>query len=310
MTVTTELLTAAEGRTLDWKRDLSSPRPILRTLVAFANTAGGTLIVGRDDDGALCGVPDPKKAADWLANIIADGIAPALFPDIETETVDGKHLVIVRVARWIGPFHVVADGKERGTYVRLGATNRHADERTLEELNRQARQQAFDELPCLGAEIADLDQAALAKAFAAKGREIDTAKLQTLGVLTRYGKHLLPSNGGVILFGKDEIRRDRFPSVRVRCARFEGNTKAQFLDRQDLEGKLIDAIDDMLKFVRRNTRLAGRIESVRRRNIPEYPQVALREALVNAIAHALCEALHKRCYAKEILMQSRLAEAA
>ncbi|MCU0664441.1 MAG: ATP-binding protein [Myxococcota bacterium] len=172
MTVTTELLTAAEGRTLDWKRDLSSPRPILRTLVAFANTAGGTLIVGRDDDGALCGVPDPKKAADWLANIIADGIAPALFPDIETETVDGKHLVIVRVARWIGPFHVVADGKERGTYVRLGATNRHADERTLEELNRQARQQAFDELPCLGAEIADLDQAALAKAFAAKGREM------------------------------------------------------------------------------------------------------------------------------------------
>jgi len=54
-----ELLSQPEGKTLEFKRDLSSLKPVLKTLVAFANTAGGTLVIGRADDGALVGVGDP-----------------------------------------------------------------------------------------------------------------------------------------------------------------------------------------------------------------------------------------------------------
>ena len=54
-----ELLSQPEGKTLEFKRDLSSLKPVLKTLVAFANTAGGTLLIGRADDGALVGVGDP-----------------------------------------------------------------------------------------------------------------------------------------------------------------------------------------------------------------------------------------------------------
>jgi len=63
----TSLLTSLEGRTLEFKRDLSSTRPILKTLVAFANTAGGTLIVGRADDRSIVGLDDAHVDEERLA---------------------------------------------------------------------------------------------------------------------------------------------------------------------------------------------------------------------------------------------------
>lgn len=59
-----ELIHATEGKTLEFKRDLSSLQPILKTLVAFANTAGGTLVIGIQDDGAVVGVADALREAE------------------------------------------------------------------------------------------------------------------------------------------------------------------------------------------------------------------------------------------------------
>ena len=85
-----ELLVAPEGKTLEYKRDLSSLRPVLKSLVAFANTAGGTLVIGRADDGAIVGVAHALAEEERLANVIADGIRPAMTPDIDIVTHDGK----------------------------------------------------------------------------------------------------------------------------------------------------------------------------------------------------------------------------
>ncbi|MFY9824518.1 MAG: ATP-binding protein [Thermoanaerobaculia bacterium] len=104
-------------------------------------------------------------------------------------------------------------------------------------------------------------------------------------MLVRYGRNLLPSNGGMILFGREEARRRFFPDAHVRCARFVGTTKAEFLDRLDIEGSVLGALEETPRFIRRNARLAARIEGMLREDIPEYPRVALREALVNAVAH-------------------------
>lgn len=82
------MLTLPEGKTREYKRDLSSLRPIIKTLIAFANTAGGTLIIGRNDDGTIYGVEDVLGAEEKLANAIADNISPSLFPEIETVSID------------------------------------------------------------------------------------------------------------------------------------------------------------------------------------------------------------------------------
>src|SRR5688572_6254686 len=99
MTVAT-LLTRPESKTLEFKRDLSSLDPILKTIVAFANTAGGTLIIGRSAEGQILGVSDVFKAEERLVGAIAENIQPSIFPEIEIVTEQDKHLLIVRVAHW------------------------------------------------------------------------------------------------------------------------------------------------------------------------------------------------------------------
>lgn len=281
-----DLLTRPEGRTHEYKRDLSSLRSVLKTLVAFANTAGGTLVVGRDDGGTVTGLSDPDDDAERLANAVADGIAPALLPDIETVQSGDRTLLVVHVARWPGPFYLKADGPEKGVYVRLGSTTRRADADAVAEMRRADASLAFDQSPCVGAELADLDVAAIRRAFKTVGRTLDLAELQSLGLVVRYGKARVPSNGGIILFGSDEARNHYFPDAVFRCARFHGTDKVHFLDRADIDGSVLTGIEDAARFIARNTRLAARIEGLRRQDIPEYPRVALREALVNAVAHA------------------------
>ncbi len=97
-----ELLQQPESKVLEFKRDISSLEPILKTIVAFANTAGGTLIIGRSPDGASVGVKDIFRAEEALANSIADSIRPSLLPDIEIASVgevatDGSSMRAKRV---------------------------------------------------------------------------------------------------------------------------------------------------------------------------------------------------------------------
>lgn len=105
-----KLLTQPESKTLEFKKDLSSLEPIMKTIVAFANTAGGTLIVGRGSDGTLLRLSDVFKAEEAIANSIAESILPSILPEIEIATVRGKDLLIVRVAHWRAPFYLKKEG--------------------------------------------------------------------------------------------------------------------------------------------------------------------------------------------------------
>jgi ATP-dependent DNA helicase RecG len=94
-------LIAPEGKTLEFKRDLSSLKQIMKSVVAFANTAGGTLIIGREDDGSVVGVEDPLMAEEKLSNAIADSILPLIMPDIEIISWERSHLLFIRVAEGV-----------------------------------------------------------------------------------------------------------------------------------------------------------------------------------------------------------------
>lgn len=91
------LLRSPEGKTLEFKRDLSSPRNLLKTLVAFANTAGGILVLGLGDDRQILGITQPLDEEERLCSLIADSIAPRLVPNIELVTVEDKTLLLMEV---------------------------------------------------------------------------------------------------------------------------------------------------------------------------------------------------------------------
>jgi ATP-dependent DNA helicase RecG len=281
-----EMLIRPEGKTLEFKRDISSLKPILRTLAAFANTAGGILIIGRESDGTVHGVPEALQAEERLANAIADSIRPAMMPEIEIYSHNDKSLLILRVFHWKGPFYLKSDGPEKGVYVRLGSTNRQAGPEILAELQRSMQNRSFDQLPCHDLSIKALDIEKVQRAFTVTGQQIDEKKLESLGLLVPYAGDLSVSNGGLILFGLDDVRQRYFPDARVSCARFRGTDKSEFIDRIDIAGSVLNAIDEVPRFIRRNTRLAAKIENMHRQDIPEYPELAIREILVNAIGHA------------------------
>jgi ATP-dependent DNA helicase RecG len=152
-----ELLNRPEGKTLELKRDLSSLRLIIKTLVAFANTAGGVMIIGRDADGTIVGVDDVLAQEERLASAIADNIRPAMMPDIEISTCLDKSLLIARVPHWRGPFYLKAEGPEHGVYVRLGSTNRKAGPELLAEMQRSLAGISYDLTPLPDLTVADLD---------------------------------------------------------------------------------------------------------------------------------------------------------
>jgi ATP-dependent DNA helicase RecG len=141
-------------------------------------------------------------------------------------------------------------------------------------------------MPCADLTPDDLDPDRIRRYFAAIGRRVSQEHLETLGVLVAQAGRLTPSHGGLILFGRDEPRQRLFPEARVSCARFRSAERVDFLDRLDIEGTVLDALEEAPKFIRRNTRWAARIVTMRRQDIPEYSEIALREVLVNAVAHA------------------------
>ncbi|MDD2713995.1 MAG: ATP-binding protein [Simplicispira sp.] len=91
------LLLQPEGKTLEFKRDLSSPQNVLKTLVAFANSAGGKLVIGVDDARQVVGVADPLAEEERICNLIADAIAPRLLPNVELMSVGDATVLVVEV---------------------------------------------------------------------------------------------------------------------------------------------------------------------------------------------------------------------
>ena len=97
------LTSSPEGKILEFKRDLSSPKPLLKTLIAFANTAGGKLMIGVDDARQVIGISGPLDAEEPPCTLIVDSIAQRQVPNIEMVTVNSKTLLVVEVLVAGGP---------------------------------------------------------------------------------------------------------------------------------------------------------------------------------------------------------------
>jgi ATP-dependent DNA helicase RecG len=153
------LLKSPEGKTLEFKRDLSSPENVLRTAIAFANTSGGTILIGVDDRTRnVRGVSDPLEVEERLANLISDTIAPRLVPELEILPWRRKYVVALQFhPSGSRPHHLKSLGPESGVFVRVGSTNRLADREFIEELRRFSRNESYDERPMPELDLETID---------------------------------------------------------------------------------------------------------------------------------------------------------
>jgi predicted HTH transcriptional regulator len=128
-----DLLKRNEGKTIEFKRDLSSPDGVLKSLVAFANTAGGTVVVGVDDGTKrVRGVPDILEAEERIANLVTDSIHPRLVPEIEVVPWRNVNVLTIHVyPSNTRPHFLERLGPDNGVFIRVGSTPASAPARSI-----------------------------------------------------------------------------------------------------------------------------------------------------------------------------------
>lgn len=279
-----EVLKRPEGKTLEFKRDLSTPAGALKTIVAFANTAGGTLLLGVEDGSRhVRGVREPLDLEERLANLISDRIAPRLLPEIEILPWRRTHVLTVQVhSSSSRPHHLVREGVAAGVYVRVGSTNRRADPEMIEELRRFARGEAYDEQPMPGLDSEAIDFRAASESFA-DVRKLARRDLETLRLVTDHQGRRVPTVGGMLLFGKDRERH--FPDAWIQAGRFDGTDKRRIVDHAEIRSLPARAVGEAIAFVQKHSLRGAEIGPVRRTERWGLPPVAVREAVINAVVH-------------------------
>lgn len=280
-----EILRRPEGKTLEFKRELSAPDGVLKTIVAFANTAGGILLVGVEDrTHHVRGVREPLDLEERLANLISDLIAPRLVPEIEILPWRRTQVVAVNVFPSPSrPHYLKREGETSGVYVRVGSTNRRADADLIDELRRFTRGEAFDEQPMPGLDSEALDFRAASECFAPV-RTLSRRDLETLRLLTVHQSRLVPTIGGVLLFGKNRERD--FPDAWIQAGRFAGENKSRIIDHVEIHALPVRAVEEAIAFVTKHSVHGAEIGAVRRVERWSVPPAAVREAVINAVVHA------------------------
>jgi ATP-dependent DNA helicase RecG len=279
------LLSRSEGKTLEFKRDLSSPEGALKAIVAFANTSGGVLVLGVEDGTKkVKGIPNILAEEERLANLIADSISPRLVPSIEIMLWRKTQVLAVEIYPSANrPHYLNRLGPEEGAFVRVGSTNRRADNVLIEEMRRYNQVSSFDEQPEpeLNSEAIDFRAAS---EFFKPIRKLTRPELQTLKLLTSYQGRIVPTIGGILLFGTDRL--NHYPDAWIQVGRFAGNDRRRILDSAEVRSYLPGAAEEAISFLRKHMTREAVIGPVKRTDLWTYPVVAVREAIMNAIVHA------------------------
>lgn len=258
------------------------PDNLAGVLVAFANTDGGDLILGVSEQREITGVGDPDRVARDVDNVAANNCEPPITVVQETvRSEDDRTVVVVHVPKGdMRPYRT-----NRGLYyVRTSSGRRQASREELLRLFQATESLYYDETPLPRLSLQDLDLASFEVYLQETGQSYlleDMERLLENWYLTSKGH---PTVAGVLLFGRRP--QQHIPYAQINAARFPG-TDSSFdpLDRKDLGGRLLEVVDQAERFLHLHLPVPHEIRGFEPEPKPELPKEALREAIVNAVAH-------------------------
>jgi len=270
-----------ESKTLEFKLALPAGDQVAKTVIAFANTAGGKLVIGVNDQRELVGLGDTDvfKLMDKISSILHNHCQPTLLPEIYVENVNGYELLLIDVSRGaLLPYYLENDGKDNGCYIRLGATNRQAGPEQIVELERQRLNICFDEQICYDVPLESLNLDSIRERFEKDGKRLGEEQLLNLKLIKEDQGTLYPTQGLLILLGYYE-------HVEIKCSRFKGTTMTVFLDKKEYSGDLFFQLEQAELFIKNHLQLKVEINGLQHTENYELPMSAIREALLNAFIH-------------------------
>ena len=262
-----------EDKNTEFKREYVED--IKKTLVAFANTYGGNLYIGIDDDGNAVEVNNIDGVMLQVSNVIRDAIKPdlAMFCDITVETVQDKKVVKITVNRGTArPYYLSAKGiRPEGVYVRQGASSVPASESAILSMIRETAGDSYEEARSL---IQELTFNEADFVFENKQIPFGEAQKRSLGLIGEDGTY---TNLALLL--SEQCTHT------VKIAVFEGEQKTVFKDRREFCGSLLKQLNDAYQFIDQFNHTHAHTEGLYRVDKRAYPTEAIREALLNAIVH-------------------------
>lgn len=202
-----------ESVNIEFKREVpQKSEKYIKSVIAFANTAGGKIVIGIDDEThEIVGVEKDGvfKIIDNITNTISDMCCPQIFPNIGVNTIDGKSVIVINIYPGANrPYYIKSLGKETGTYIRVSGTSRPADEAAKSNSEKE------------------------------KIKDVTVQNLINWGVVKNMDGTLLPTNAFVLL--TDNV----FPFAKIQCALFKGTERVVFIDKRDFEGLLYEQIEE------------------------------------------------------------------
>ena len=262
-----------ESETVELKKEMTSE--LKKEIVAFANTGGGTIYIGIEDDGTICGLEDSKKVQEQISSMAHDAIKPdvTMFISCKTKDIESKQIVEIAVLRGTSrPYYLTDKGlKPSGVYIRLGNTSIPATETSIRNMIIETDGTKFEEARSLNQNLT-FDYAI--KEFQNRNIEFEEVQKRTLGIINSDSIY---TNLGLLI--SDQCLHT------IKIAIFEGLDKSVFKDRREFGGSVLKQLVDAFQYIDLNNHTKATFLGLNRIDFKDYSDSVIREALLNAIIH-------------------------
>ena len=286
-----------EDKEIEYKRTIPQEKvKFFKDIIAFANTSGGRVILGVDEDSQeVVGLEDnnPFKLSDAITNMIADNCTPQIDTIISVKALEGVTVLEIQVFPGrFRPYYLKNKSKKDSVYIRVNGTSRLAGEAKIKELELEGQNVIYDSLPEIGVEFDetralklcdDMKAIALRRCTSEEDKlqvkDVSLGKLEDFGVLGRIGNDIVPTHAFMLMTD------NKNSMAKIQCAVFKGTNRNVFVDRREYHGAIQEQLEEAFQFVVRNIRIGGEVKGLFTEDVYEIPLATIREAIANAVVH-------------------------
>ena len=262
-----------ENQTTEFKREYIDD--IKKTVIAFANTAGGRIYIGIADNGEAVGVSDADEVVLKASNAVRDSIRPdvTMFVSYQIDKIDDKDVVVLNIQTGTAsPYYLESKGiRPSGVYVRQGASSVPATETAILKMIKDTDGDKYEEIRCTNQNLT----------FEYAQKEFEHANVE-FGDNQKKSLKLINEDG---MFTNLAQLLSEQCSHSIKAAVFDGKEKMNFKDRAEFTGSILKQINDAYEYINRYNRTRSEFKDIHRIDIRDYPMEAIREALLNAVVH-------------------------
>ncbi|MCT4612816.1 MAG: putative DNA binding domain-containing protein [Clostridia bacterium] len=249
-------------------------KDIKKEIIAFANTLGGKLYIGISDNGEVIGVENTDTLIIDITNMLRDSISPDIMGNIKIKAIEenNKDIILIEVAKGINkPYYLNSKGiKTSGVFVRQGSSSVPASESAIRNMIKMTDGYSYEKAESLEQ---TLTFRTVKNEFEIRNIPFGEGQMKTLGFISEENYTNL-----ALLLSEECLHS-------IKVAKFKGKTKMEFEDRKEFKGSILGQLEDAYTYISLFNKKSSKIEGLRRIDTDDYPDAAIREALINSIVH-------------------------